>query len=224
MKIIPKKPTRFLVLTGLVILGLTGFTVWRSFLCPGCFASEPRQERVLKSLPETDQSPLGNQTLEKKITWPLLGSGSQTKTQELEAKPKIGSLAPDFTLEDSKGKEVSLADYAGQNVLLVFWATSCGWCEKERPDLIRFTQEKKGQIEVLAIVWEPKETVEKYISEKQINFPILSDLKGEVQVKYLAFGTPNHFWIDKERRLVTTRPGYASYDDLTRLSVVLEEK
>lgn len=222
MKIVSKKPKLSLILMGLTVLGLTGFMVWRSVSCPGCFASEPKQIGVLENLPETNESSLENQVTERKPILPWLELGNQTKTQEPEAKPQIGSLAPNFTLKDSEGREVSLTDYAGRNVLLVFWATFCGWCEKERPDLIRFTREKKNQIEVLVIVWEPKKTVKKYISKKQINFPILLDSNGEVQVKYLAFGTPNHFWIDKERRLVVTRPGYANYDDLIRLSVVLE--
>lgn len=137
---------------------------------------------------------------------------------------QIESQAPHFVLETLEGSEVSLADFAGKNVLLVFWDTYCGYCEKERPDLNRFTEEQEDRIEVLAVSQEPKEMLKRYVEEKEVNFTVFFDPGGKTQNKYLALGTPSHFLIDKQGEIVATRPGYASYQDLLILTEFLEER
>lgn len=171
----------------LILVGLlgVGLFVGLTYFCPNCLTSNQSQM---------------TQT-------PLKGSDSNSPLS-------LGSPAPDFVLENLKGEKISLTDFKDSNVLLVFWASTCGWCEKERPDLNRFAVEQKGNIEVLAVSWEPKETLKKYIEKKEVKFTLLSDSSGEAQVKYFTFGTPNHFLINKERKIAVTRPGYASYNDL----------
>lgn len=207
MKSFLKNQAVFLTLMVLAVVSLTGFVVWQFLFCPGCMASEQRTDSLGNPAKTSDlQSRVGA----------LLGE------QELNQTPQIGSPAPNFILENLEGDEVSLSDFAGKNVLLVFWATYCGYCEKERPDLNRFTEEQEGKIKVLAISSEPKETLKKYVQEKEINFNLLWDSEGKTQIKYLALGTPNHFLIDKQGKIVAARPGYASYQELLRLTESLE--
>lgn len=117
----------------------------------------------------------------------------------------------------------SLSDFTGQDVLLVFWATTCGWCAKEKQDLMRFSEEKKGEIEVVAVVNEPKERVLDYVKKEGINFAVLLDEERKMFNKYQVLGTPDHFLINKKGEIVARRPGYASYEDLLMLAESLEE-
>ena len=59
----------------------------------------------------------------------------------------------DFTLKDTSGKEVRLADYKGKVVLLDFWATWCGPCKIEIPGFIELYAKYKAQgLEVVGVV------------------------------------------------------------------------
>lgn len=140
--------------------------------------------------------------------------------------PQINALAPDFALEDIFGDSVSLSSFrGGKPVLLVFWATWCGYCAEELPDLKIFTQRYQDKIQIIAIVSsEPKQTIKDYIEKKDINFLILLDEKREIWNQYLVRGTPSHFLISKNGRIVTLRPGLSSLADLEiMLSMILIE-
>src|SRR5579864_7305895 len=52
----------------------------------------------------------------------------------------IGDRAPDFTLADLQGRQVSLHQYLGRPVLLHFWAVDCTSCQAEQPDYLRAVQ------------------------------------------------------------------------------------
>lgn len=131
-------------------------------------------------------------------------------------KPQIGYLAPDFALEDISGERMNLKDFRDKKpVMLVFWATWCGYCAKELPDLKIFSQKYKDNVQVIAVAsGEAKRTVVDYIKEKDINFLISLDQTREAWNTYQVRGTPAHFLIDKQGYVVTMRPGLASLNDL----------
>jgi len=136
---------------------------------------------------------------------------------------KINQPAPGFTVQDISGKTVSLSDFQEKKpVLLVFWATWCGYCEKELPDLEAFTQTHQDEIQVITVFsGEPKETVADYVKEKDVNFLVLLDETKEIWNSYLVRGTPGHFLIDKQGIIITLHPGQASFDNLeTMLTMV----
>lgn len=69
-------------------------------------------------------------------------------TAEKDRKP-----APNFTLKDANGQSVSLADYKGKVVLLNFWATWCGPCLKEMPELSALAAMRQ-HVEVIGLDYE----------------------------------------------------------------------
>ena len=60
--------------------------------------------------------------------------------------------APDFTLSDMHGNEVSLSDFKGNIVIINFWATWCGPCRFEIPDLIDLQEKYNGDLVVLSLI------------------------------------------------------------------------
>lgn len=147
-----------------------------------------------------------------------------TEKEEIFKASDIGSLASDFTLEDTLGNKITLSDFQNKKpVLLVFWATWCGYCAKELPDLKIFTGKYQNEIQVIAISsGEVKETVKNYVEEENINFPMLLDEKRETWNQYSVRGTPSHFLIDKKGEIVTLRPGLALINDLETMLMMLE--
>ena len=138
---------------------------------------------------------------------------------------EVGDLAPDFVSEDVFGNKTALSDFRNKKpVVLIFWATWCGFCAAELPDLKDFTTKYQNKIKVIAISsGESKKTIKNYIQEKEINFLMLLDEDREIWNQYLVRGTPTHFLIDTERKIVSLRPGLASKENLETMLTMLKE-
>jgi len=98
----------------------------------------------------------------------------------------IGQQAPDFSLYNSDKQKVSLHDYKGKNVLLLFFpAAFTGTCTKElcsTRDNIALYNEANAQ--VFGISVDSAYTLAKYKEEQQLNFPLLSDFNKEASKAY----------------------------------------
>ncbi len=111
-------------------------------------------------------------------------------------RPAIGELAPDFLLETPETHElVRLSDLRGQPVLLNFWATWCGPCRTEMPDL----QEAHDTEDVVVFAvnsQEPDAAVTRFMEEFGLSFPAVIDRDGTVREHYGVIGLPATFFID----------------------------
>jgi methylamine dehydrogenase accessory protein MauD len=108
---------------------------------------------------------------------------------------KAGKTAPDFTLPCATGGEVSLYDFAGRKVLLVFTQSGCGPCHDMAPEFNRV--QDKGEHQVLVVNnGEPEESRE-WAAEIHARFPILMQEKFSVAKRYEIFATPFAFLIDE---------------------------
>jgi len=113
---------------------------------------------------------------------------------------KPGEPAPTFALKGIDGKEYSLADFRGQFVVLNIWATWCGPCRREIPEIIAFAHAHEGEATVISIsVDAPATDLATFAAEQGINYLILKD-DGVTAAKYLGEngGIPQTYFIDKE--------------------------
>ena len=128
-----------------------------------------------------------------------------------------GKPAPDFTLKNLSGEEVSLSDYKGKIVLLNFWATWCTYCDLEMPDLQRLDNENDDLVVLAVDVMEDIDVVEKYINEGGYDFEVVLDTDGEIAKTYLVNGFPNSYFIDEEGLLLGLVPGMMTYEQMNEV-------
>jgi peroxiredoxin len=133
-------------------------------------------------------------------------SGSKAQSDSARAAAKAHNdrkAAPNFTLTDSDGAKVKLADYHGKVVLLNFWATWCGPCQIEIPWFKEFEQQYKSKgFEVVGVSMDEDgwSAVKPYMAEHKLNYRILL---GDDSVSQLYGGLdalPTTFIIDRDGR------------------------
>jgi peroxiredoxin Q/BCP len=103
---------------------------------------------------------------------------------------KEGNKAPAFKLPSTEGEDVSLKDLAGKTVVLYFYPRDMTpGCTTEACDFrdAKKALEKKGAV-VYGVSKDSLETHGKFIDKYDLNFPLLTDKKGEVMEKYGAWG------------------------------------
>ena len=114
--------------------------------------------------------------------------------------PEIGKLAPDFTLNDLDGQEVSLSGLRGKPVLLNFWATWCGPCRIEMPFLQEIYEKWTDKELVLLAVnlHEDPDKVREFVEGAGFSFPVLLTTGNEVPLSYNVRNIPATFFIDAD--------------------------
>lgn len=119
--------------------------------------------------------------------------------------------AQDFVLTDQYGNEHSLADYKGKTVFLNFWATWCGPCRNEMPEIQKIyeetQQEEDSDLVVLGIAApgfgqeKSQEEVEAFLEKNGYTYPVLMDTTGEVFMEYGISAYPTTFMVDRDGNL-----------------------
>ena len=99
-----------------------------------------------------------------------------------------------------EGKPLSLAKYRGQVVLLEFWATWCGYCIAEKPNIKQTYEKYKNQkFQIIGISLDSgRSPIEAYIEKEGIVWPQYHDNGGEIANMYQVRGIPATFLIDAD--------------------------
>jgi len=112
----------------------------------------------------------------------------------------IGSPAPGFELPDTRGAVFDLERVRGRVVFLNFWATWCVSCREELPELqTLFMKYGDAGFDVIGICVDGSvTTIERFMKEVSITFPILIDPDGKASDAYRVTGLPASFILDRD--------------------------
>lgn len=127
-----------------------------------------------------------------------------------------GKMASDFTLTDIAGKQHKLSDYRDKDVLLVFWATWCGPCRREIPDLIELRKTvSEDKLAMLAISNEKPDLVKGFVAKQKINYTVLLSNPRTMPGPFNTVNAiPCSFFIDAKGKIKLATVGMLSLDEI----------
>ncbi len=132
-------------------------------------------------------------------------------TEKLETAKKtgVGKMAMDFTQNDTLGIPVSLSSFRGKYVLIDFWASWCGPCRQENPNVVKaFNAYNSKGFTVLGVSLDQPTAKDKWmkaIHDDNLTWTQVSDLKywkNDVAVQYGIQAIPQNFLIDPQGKIV----------------------
>jgi thiol-disulfide isomerase/thioredoxin len=116
--------------------------------------------------------------------------------------------APEFKLTALDGKPLTIAALQGKVVFLNFWATWCGPCRAEIPDLIALQDRYKGRLQIIGLNVDDEEAdIQQYVAETGINYPVAMT-SNDVRIQFGGIpALPTSFVLDTEGRVVQKHVG-----------------
>lgn len=178
--------------------------------------SEPTQPG---DVPPIDGLPINESRPSKKALW--LAMSSVTLAIALvwfapgidNHEGEAGEAPLNFTLKDMNGADVKLDSFEGKILIINFWATWCGPCKAEIPDLVALQTKYKDDLVVLGIsVDDTAEQIKPYAKEYKVNYPMLVGNKREDVQEALGplVAVPVSVIIDRDGHIVRKHTGMAT--------------
>jgi peroxiredoxin len=132
---------------------------------------------------------------------------AQEESEKLQASLKDGAKFPDFEEKDLAGKPLSIANYKGKVVLVDFWATWCGPCVKELPNVQKAYEKHHAKgFEIIGIsLDQDKDKLTKFIADKKMPWQQYFDGEGwgnKLAVKYGIHSIPATYLLDGEGKII----------------------
>jgi thiol-disulfide isomerase/thioredoxin len=128
--------------------------------------------------------------------------------------PKERVESIDFELQDLSGTTRSLSDFKGKVVFLNFWATWCGPCRFEMPSMEKLYRRFKDRgLEIVAVnLQEDRDSVQRFVDEYELSFPVLLDTTGRIGATYGARSIPTTYILDRDGWVLAGTIGTREWD------------
>ena len=214
-----QKVVRYTVKVGAALLVLMGVMTLTGFM-----------NGITSYLSSAAGSGVSDQSQTEESAAPAPSEAPASETPVPEGSPAASERpvipAPDFTLVDQYGETHTLSDYAGKTVFLNFWATWCGPCKSEMPEIQALYEkygENQGDLIVLGVANPKTEDapynqdvtqaeVEQFLEDNGYTFPVVMDTTGETFYYYGITAFPTTFMIGADGNVFGYVPGALTGD------------
>ena len=128
------------------------------------------------------------------------------------ALPEVGEVAPDFAYTTADGATHKLSELHGKKVLLNFWATWCGPCRFEMPDIQKAVDESGGAVVALGVnKAEEMSVIVPFADELKVTFLLITNQKGDIAARYAAQLLPTSYFINSDGTIALRKTGVMDY-------------
>lgn len=134
--------------------------------------------------------------------------GERLAASEAEEKANAATTpAPDFTMTDADGATLTLADFKGKPVLLNFWASWCGPCASEMPDIQSAWEEHGNDVEFVIVNMtdmngETEQSAKAFLAENNYTFPCYFDANNSAATAFGVSSIPQTYLINAEGNII----------------------
>jgi len=177
------------------------------------------------------------ETAEQLVTEAKKKAGTFRKEEIAKTFITDAQPAPEFTLKNLDGEEISLASLRGKTVIVDFWATWCGPCKASFPFLQKFWEQHQNDPDVMVFAVNTREqkegeeritAVKKFLTDNNYTFPVLFDNNdNEVMTAYKVSGIPTKLFIGPDGKIYFKEIGFhgpGMADDMNIQLAMIKEK
>lgn len=140
----------------------------------------------------------------------------------LDHKTLLGRTAPDFDLEDNRGGRFVLSKERGKPVVIAFWASWCGPCQDELPELVQLAK-RYPKVKFIAVnVDRNSSSGRRFMERLKLKMPVAFDPQNKALAQYDVASMPTSYIVDPKGTVKFRKVGYSKRDGLTQLRNALE--
>jgi thiol-disulfide isomerase/thioredoxin len=130
---------------------------------------------------------------------------------------KKGNVTPNFRLQLDDEQGLYLTDLVGVPILINFWATWCGPCRLEMPEIVHYANTQDDLLVIAVNVQEQPDPIAAFASDFNMTMPVVRDADAKIRDLYQVRGMPTSVFVDRAGKVATYWEGVLSPSRLQEL-------